>query len=212
MRAPPPIVALSGSLRRESINAAALRAAATAAARDGLVVRIDDAPRTLPPFNPDLEPLPPDPVLRFRQVCANAGGLLLAVPEYTFGVPGAFKNALDWTVRSGSLYRKPIALLHVERAGRGRHVREALDNVLRAHNAEVTHHPVPIDPSDVDSKGEISDPQVVERLRTVVAELAQRTNPSRAARQERRCRSTIPRLGSATPLSCCSERSKAETA
>jgi chromate reductase len=90
-----PILAISGSLRRNSINTAALRAAALAAARDGLVVRIDDSPRALPHFDPDLEPFPPEPVLRFRQACANAAGVLLAVPEYTFGIPGAIKNALD---------------------------------------------------------------------------------------------------------------------
>jgi NAD(P)H-dependent FMN reductase len=34
--------------------------------------------------------------------------VLLAVPEYALGIPGAFKNALDWTVGSASLYRKPV--------------------------------------------------------------------------------------------------------
>lgn len=176
-----PILAISGSLRRDSINAAALRAAGRAAAREGLVVRIDDSPRALPPFDPDLEPVPPEPVLRFRHACADASGVLLAVPEYTFGIPGAFKNALDWTVRSGSLYRKPVAMLHVATPGRGAHVRDALAHVLRAHGAEVTHHAVPIAAQDRDASGEVSDAEVVERLRAVVVELAQRASASRAA-------------------------------
>ncbi len=174
------ILAIPGSLRRSSINAAALRAAANAAARDGLAVTIDDSPRALPHFNPDLEPFPSEAVRRFRQVCADAGGLLLAVPEYTFDIPGAFKNALDWTVGSGSLYRKPIAVLHVAPAGRGERVREALTHVLRAHNAYITDHHVPITHRDRDADGEITDP-VVEQLRTVVAQLAQRTSASQAA-------------------------------
>jgi NAD(P)H-dependent FMN reductase len=66
------ILAIPGSLRHRSISAAALRAAAAAAARDGIVVRIDDFPRALPHFDPDLEPFPPEPVLRFRQACADA--------------------------------------------------------------------------------------------------------------------------------------------
>ena len=172
------ILAIPGSLRRSSINAAALRAAATAAARDGLAVTIDDSPRSLPHFNPDLEPFPPEAVRRFRQVCADAGGLLLAVPEYTFDIPGAFKNALDWTVGSGSLYRKPIAVLHVARAGRGEHVREALSHVLRAHNAHVTHHHVPITQRAREANGEIIDTRIVEQLRTVVAQLMQRASVS----------------------------------
>ena len=112
------ILAISGSLKRSSINSAVLRAAALAAARDGVVVDIDDAVRQLPHFDPDLEGTPPDVVLRFRARCESAAGLLFAVPEYAFGIPGSFKNALDWTVGSGALYRKPVALLDVAPPGR----------------------------------------------------------------------------------------------
>jgi chromate reductase len=175
------LLAIPGSLRRGSLNAAALRAAASAAARDGVFVAIDDSPRALPHFDPDLESVPPEPVLRFRRVCEDADGVVLAVPEYTFGIPGALKNALDWLVGSGSLYRKPVALLHIAPAGRGVRVREALAHVLRAHNADVTHHCVPIAPHDLDAKGEISEPRIVGHLRAVLAELARRASAGRAA-------------------------------
>lgn len=178
---PAPIVAISGSLRGDSVNSAALRAAAAVAALDGVTVLIDDSPRALPHFNPDVESFPPEVVRRFRQVCADAGGLLFAAPEYTFGIPGAFKNALDWLVGSGSLYGKPVALLHVAHASRGAHVREALAHALRAHNAEVTHHLVPIASRDRDADGNVSDPRIVGELRKVVAALAQRAGASRAA-------------------------------
>ncbi len=171
-------LAISGSLRRDSINSAALRAAARAAAREGATIRIDESPRTLPPFDPDLEPSPPEAALRFRSACADACGLLLAVPEYTFGIPGALKNALDWTVASGSLYRKPIALLHVAPPGRGAHVREALAHVLRAHNADVTHHVVPIARRDRDARGEITAPWIVGELHRVVTTLIRRASSS----------------------------------
>jgi chromate reductase, NAD(P)H dehydrogenase (quinone) len=169
-----PILAISGSLRRDSVNTAALRAAAVAAARDGIGVRIDDSPRALPHFNPDLEAFPPRAVRRFRQACADAGGLLLAVPEYTFGIPGAFKNALDWLVGSGSLYAKPIALLNLAPSGRGAYVREALTDVLRAHQADVAHYHVPITQGDRDRTGEIGNARIAEELGTVVAPLAAR--------------------------------------
>jgi len=64
-----PILAISGSLRRDSINS-------------GIAARIDDSPRALPHFDPDLEPFPPGAVLRFRRVCADATGCWLAVQEY----------------------------------------------------------------------------------------------------------------------------------
>jgi len=172
---PRPIVAISGSLRRESINSAALRAAA-AAAGDGVVVTLDDSVRALPHFSPDVDQFPPEAVRRFREVCANAGGLLFAVPEYTFGIPGAFKNALDWLVGSGSLYRKPVALLHLAPHGRGTHVREALAHALRAHNADVTDHLVPIGSRERDADGEISETRIVTELQGVVAELARRVS------------------------------------
>jgi NAD(P)H-dependent FMN reductase len=175
------ILAISGSLKQRSVNSAALRAAARAAARDGIAVTISDAPRELPHFDPDLEATPPEPVLRFRALCESTSGLLLAVPEYAFGIPGAFKNALDWTVGSGSLYRKPVAALDVAPPGRGARVREALDHVLSALDLDVSHHAVPIGPSDRDASGEVVDPEIVERLLAVVSGLSRRSAAAAAA-------------------------------
>ena len=84
---------------------------------------ITDVVRELPHFDPDLEGTPPEPVLRFRAACEAATGVLLAVPEYAFGIPGAFKNALDWTVGSTCLNRKPVTVLNVAPLGRGEAVR-----------------------------------------------------------------------------------------
>jgi chromate reductase len=170
------ILAISGSLRRSSVNRAVLRAAAAAATRDGTLVVIDDSVRELPHLDPDLEIEPPEPVLRFRAACEEAAGVLLAVPEYTFGLPGSFKNALDWTVGSGSLYRKPITLLDVAPPSRGAHAREALDLVLRAHGADVARRSVPVTRSDRNAAGEVDDPRVIGELRAVVAELAKRSS------------------------------------
>jgi NAD(P)H-dependent FMN reductase len=166
----PMILAVSGSLKRSSVNSAALRAAARVAAASGIAVTISDAVRELPHFDPDLEAAPPESVLRFRAACAAASGLLLAVPEYAFGIPGAFKNALDWTVGSGALYRKPVALLDVAPRGRGAHVREALDHVLNALDAEVAHYSVPVSRFDRSATGEICVDRILDPLRAVVGE------------------------------------------
>ena len=139
------ILAISGSLRRRSLNTAALRAAADAARR-GIPVAIDESVRMLPHFDPDLESWPPDAVQRFREACEGADAVLLAVPEYAFGIPGAFKNALDWTVGSGALSRKPVAVLSVAPAGRGRKVRKALERVMQALDCDLSYHSVPIAP------------------------------------------------------------------
>ncbi len=49
------ILAISGSLRRSSINSAVLRAAAAAAARDGALIVVEDSVRELPHAEGGLE-------------------------------------------------------------------------------------------------------------------------------------------------------------
>jgi chromate reductase, NAD(P)H dehydrogenase (quinone) len=167
------ILAVSGSLRQRSLNSAALRAAVRTAARSGIGVQFDESLRALPHFDPDLEADPPQSVQRFRATCARAEAVLFAVPEYAFGIPGTFKNALDWTVGTGALYRKPVAVLSVALPGRGANVRVALGSVLAALDCKVSWHHVPIDPSLLDD-GEIRDAKVAGELASVFEALVAR--------------------------------------
>lgn len=67
----------------------------------------------IPAFSPDLDPvgaIPPPAVADLRQRIARADGVLISCPEYAHGVPGAFKNALDWIVSSGEFTDKPTVL------------------------------------------------------------------------------------------------------
>ncbi|GAB3309296.1 NADPH-dependent FMN reductase [Luteimonas notoginsengisoli] len=96
------IVGLCGSLRRGSFNAALLRAAA-ALAPDGS--RIDaHTLHGVPLYDGDVEAaegiLPV--VATMKDAVAAADGLLLVTPEYNNGIPGVFKNAIDWMSRPGS--------------------------------------------------------------------------------------------------------------
>ena len=173
------IVALSGSLRRCSVNTAALRAAASAAARSGVRVVLDDSLRELPLFDPDLEPDPPSPVREFRERLEQADAVLLAVPEYMFGIPGAFKNALDWTTGSLALYRKPVAVLSVAPSGRGDHVLRSLELVLTALDADAAFRRVPVESADRDGDCEIATPGVIRSLQDVALELVNRVRGGR---------------------------------
>jgi chromate reductase, NAD(P)H dehydrogenase (quinone) len=175
------ILAIPGSLRRDSVNHAALRAAAAAGAVDGVTVTIDSLARTLPLFDPDLEVAPPSTVVRFRAAIERAAGILMAVPEYAHGIPGAFKNALDWTVGAGSLARKPVTVLSVAAPHRGAQVRVALQNVLTAIDADQVFRAVPVTASDLDGSGSIASEPVIASLRQVVAELAARASEAIAA-------------------------------
>jgi len=108
------ILGISGSLRRRSLNTAALRAAAEIADDDMKVEIFDLA--GIPLYNPDDEAahgFPPE-VAELRRAVAEADALLIATPEYNFSLTAALKNAIDWASRGGSespLNGKPAAIL-----------------------------------------------------------------------------------------------------
>jgi chromate reductase len=92
------ILAISGSLRRESHNTLLLRLAQEHAPADVEVV-LWDGLADVPAYNEDNEVDPGPAVTELRAAIAEADALLIATPEYNFGVPGALKNALDWASR-----------------------------------------------------------------------------------------------------------------
>ena len=97
------ILGLSGSLRRASFNAGLLRAASELAP-EGSMVEIG-AIRDVPLYDGDLEAaegLPPA-VERLQGQLQAADGVLLVTPEYNNGIPGVFKNAIDWMSRGPGL-------------------------------------------------------------------------------------------------------------
>ena len=95
------LVGIAGSLRRHSFNAGLLRAARDAMP-DGTVLEIGTI-AGIPLYNADLEAEGiPAPVAALKDAVAGSDGLLLVTPEYNNGIPGAFKNAIDWLSRPGA--------------------------------------------------------------------------------------------------------------
>ena len=138
------VLCLCGSLRRVSSNRAALEAARQLAPASLELAMYDDL-ATLPLFNPDDErdPLPPS-VLALREAVGQADALLIACPEYAHGVPGAFKNLLDWLVGSLEFPGKPVLLLNASARG-SYHAQEALAEILRTMSAELlSTQPFPV--------------------------------------------------------------------
>lgn len=129
------VLAVSGSLRAASSNRTVLQAGA-AVAPPGVVVSLSEHLVTLPHYNPDLDgAAPPSAVAAWRAAVAEADGLLLSVPEYAHGLPGAFKNGLDWLVPDPAVLHKPIAIWNV--SARGEHARAALVDVLRTMSTTI---------------------------------------------------------------------------
>lgn len=88
----------------------------------------------LPHFNPDLDgPSCPESVLRFRRAVADSDALLIVSPEYGHSLPGVLKNAIDWSIGSGELEGKLVAITaSTPIAVRGRLGLRALRDTLAA--------------------------------------------------------------------------------
>jgi NAD(P)H-dependent FMN reductase len=105
------VMTISGSLAARSSNKNVIEHIARLSAGRCAIVGFDGI-RHLPQFNPDLDSEePPTAVSTFRQAIKESDGILISTPEYIFGVPGALKNALDWTVSSADFRLKPTALI-----------------------------------------------------------------------------------------------------
>jgi chromate reductase, NAD(P)H dehydrogenase (quinone) len=96
------IVGFSGSLRRDSFNAALLRTAKTMMPADSTLAVGSIAAFSL--YNGDDEAANgiPAAVKTLKDAIAVADGLLLVTPEYNNSVPGVAKNAIDWLSRPAS--------------------------------------------------------------------------------------------------------------
>jgi len=95
------VLAISGSLRRDSYNRKALQVAKRLAAEaGGEVAEADLKELALPIYDGDIEAQGmPDPVLRLKAAVEAADVLLIASPEYNHSISGALKNAIDWLSR-----------------------------------------------------------------------------------------------------------------
>lgn len=128
------VLAISGSLRKASLNSALLRAAARLAPRD-INVHVYGGLGDLPLFNPDIDPATQATVEALRDQILNSDALLIASPEYAHGVPGAMKNALDWMVGNESFVNKPVALLNA--SPRATHAQAALRETVTTMSARI---------------------------------------------------------------------------
>jgi chromate reductase, NAD(P)H dehydrogenase (quinone) len=110
--------------------------ALSALARPGVEIPLYRDLGALPLFNPDDdEQAPPPAVAALRALVGSAAGLIIAAPEYAHGVPGAFKNALDWLVASDAFPGKPVAMINT--APRSFHAQSALRETLATMSARL---------------------------------------------------------------------------
>jgi len=163
------LLTVCGSLQRRSANRAALQAAAGMAAS----AVVDDFHRLadIPAFDPDRAEEPIAAVDEWRRRVAEADVVLIGTPEYAGGLPGALKNALDWLVGSGELYRKPVAVLSAGTSG-GQHARWMTAQTLSWQGAYVVAELGIAGPrAKIDAEGRVTDDGTRAALRDLVTVL-----------------------------------------
>ena len=118
------LIGISGSLRRASFNTALLNAAIELAPAGCELVA--GSIHGIPLYDGDLEAAEgiPAAVAALKDQIAQADGLVLFTPEYNNGIPGVFKNAIDWLSRPASdigrvFGGKPLALCGASPGGFG---------------------------------------------------------------------------------------------
>lgn len=167
------IVGICGSLRKESLNRKALNASKKFFPPDVEfeILEIGD----MPLFNQDLEPTPPESVIKFREKIQSADGILFAMPEYNYSVSAVLKNAIEWGSRpygKAVMNRKPVAIMGVSTGmlGTGRaqyHLRQICVQVdmYPLNKPEVM---IPLGLDKFDKEGNLIDVHSKEKIEKLV--------------------------------------------
>jgi chromate reductase, NAD(P)H dehydrogenase (quinone) len=171
------ILAIPGSLRRESFNRVMLNAAIEHAP-EGVEIEMFDGLGSIPHFNEDHEgDRTPQAVLEFRRRIDQADALLFSTPEYNHSVPGAIKNAVDWASRPtgrSEIVAKPSAVMSSSTSAFGGVWAQAeLRKSLGASGARVLEDGVGVSKAAerVDAEGRLADPEVIARIVALLGDL-----------------------------------------
>lgn len=128
------LLAISGSLRKQSYNSALLEALSQIAPAY-IEIRIFKTVGDLPLFNPDREAENIPALLDLTFELQAADGLIIASPEYAHGISGAMKNLLDWLVSGEEFVNKPVVLFNT--SPRAHHAQDALREVITTMSGRI---------------------------------------------------------------------------
>jgi chromate reductase len=172
------VLAISGSLRRDSHNTALLRAAA-ARTPAGVELELWDGLKAVPAYDEDDDrgEQAPEAVTALRSAVAGADAVLFSTPEYNHSIPGALKNALDWVSRpiaANPLRNKPVAVVGASTGIFGAVWAQAeLRKVLGALGARTVDRELAVgQAAQRIAGGTVDDAELLAELGDVVAELA----------------------------------------
>src|SRR5215831_11558453 len=172
------IVGISGSGRKGSYNTALLEEAKTLVP-DGAVLETFDV-SNFPLYNQDLEKSLPPTVKEFKRKIREADAILFATPEHNYTITAVLKNAIEWGNRppgEASWNEKPAAIMSASSGARGG-ARAQLN--LRTIMIDLNMHPInrPLllvanADEKFDTNMKLTDPQIIETLRTLLSRLVE---------------------------------------
>jgi len=178
------VLAISGSLRRDSNNTRLLRTLREEAP-EGVELAIWDGLREIPPYDADEDGVPgPPEVEAFRRLVRESDAVVFATPEYNSSIPGTLKNALDWGSRplaTNAFRNKPVAVIASSAGAFGAVWAAAeLRKVLAAMGSRVAELELAVGHAQekFDDEGRLVDDDVREGLRDALAALIAETTPN----------------------------------
>ena len=183
------VLAISGSLRQDSLNTRLLRAAAELAPSGVEVELLDPSViKELPLYDADDDgTTPPVAVRRLRGAIRLADAVLVATPEYNGTIPGGLKNAIDWASRphaEAALAGKPAAVVGATTGLFGAVWAQAdTRKALGVAGAKVLEDEFPLGQADeaFRADGLLDEPELNERLAEIVEALTDHTAELAAA-------------------------------
>jgi chromate reductase, NAD(P)H dehydrogenase (quinone) len=171
------VLAISGSLRRDSHNTVLARAAEELLPPSAELV-IFEGLKAVEPYDED-DDVGSGPVgaRRLRDAIESADAVLIATPEYNSSVPGQLKNAIDWASRplaENALWGKPVAVVGASTGMFGAVWSQAeLRKALGASGARVIEKDLPVGHADqaFSEDGRLADVELRERYVEILDEL-----------------------------------------
>ena len=125
------ILAISGSMSRESINTLLVEFTARQITDAEVeIVKLSEFESPLYSKEREMESGIPSSILALRAKFDAADAFILSTPEYNGSIPGGLKNTLDWISRTeGKIFQeKPVLLMAASPGGRGG--KSVLDHLL----------------------------------------------------------------------------------
>jgi chromate reductase len=173
------VVTLCGSVRKDSYNAALVRALPSISPGD-LVFKEGPSVADIPIYDGDLESISgfPSVVTALTAAIREADGVIIVSPEYNYSVPGGLKNLLDWVSRTPNqpFAGKPVLIQSVSGGPFGGvRMQHHLRQIMTFLNARVFARPeVMIGPASAkfDAEGVIVDLPTREAVRLQLAEFS----------------------------------------